>query len=71
MIKESFVFSNYEIETSVKSKIDKDVTHTISIGVICPSCKNKLPLIDHGESQICPCGLRMTLYGNGLECEVD
>jgi len=69
MIEEELSFSDYEILSSSKSRIDKGKRIHVLVGMKCPSCKKEINAIHHGEKRICPfCGLQMWRYGNGLTC---
>lgn len=64
---ETFAATSYTISETRKSKFDPDVTLTIDVALICPRCKGKLPLLEHGENTKCSnCGLKLEQYGNGL-----
>ena len=69
---EKFAYHKYEITEQVQSKIDPSVTHTKSIGLVCPFCKEKIRrTIEHAETFKHECWLIMTRHGNGLECELE
>ncbi len=70
MIHENLLYSDYLIAKKRKSKIDPEATIT-SWKMRCPKCKEIQPDIDHGETRQCACGLKMTMYGNSLSCELE
>jgi transcription initiation factor IIE alpha subunit len=64
---ETFAAHLYTIREVRQSRFDRDATLTIDVALMCPRCKTRLSLLDHGKSQKCSkCSLRMELYGNGL-----
>lgn len=68
---ESLVYSNYVIRVTRQSQIDTDATITEEAGFRCPRCKvEHLYSIEHGNSFTCFCKLKMTRYGNSLECQL-
>lgn len=69
-IRETLIYSDYEIEEQYKSKIDQSKMITRTVGIICPHCKRKLKDRGHGVKNHCSCGLTLTQWGNGLECEL-
>lgn len=71
MIKETLIYSDYEIITRKNSQIDSNKIIYYSDGLLCPKCKTKIEdEIKHGISLKHNCGLKMTRYGNSLECEL-
>ena len=68
VIQETFAYHEYVNSVKTKSQIDQDKTNIIDVSMRCPKCKQTLPLLSHGASQKCTCGLEMTLLGNGLCC---
>ena len=69
-IKETLTRSDYAFSEKVQSKIDPEKTLRVEAGLYCPRCKEKIESLDHGQSEICSnCHLKMTSWGNALECE--
>jgi len=69
MIKENLLYSDYEVHERKKSRIDRSKAIRIIKGLNCPRCKVLLPTLEHSATKSCPdCGLKMTRYGNSLEC---
>ena len=70
-IREDLWHNDYEIYEERKSQIDPTKTINVQKGMMCPSCKKFIPVVmAHGSTLVCDCGLKMTLYGNRLECEL-
>ena len=70
MIKETLMASDYMVYKRKRSKIDPTKHIQELIGIRCPSCKEMANTIEHGTSRWCAgCGLKMTVWGNALECE--
>jgi hypothetical protein len=71
MAQETFAAHHYVIREQKQSVIDPSVTHEIEVGITCPRCKTRLPMLDHWESQRCKeCNLHMQLHGNALTCTI-
>lgn len=70
MIKETLMASDYRVYEEPQSRIDPNKTLHVETGIRCPRCKTVLPVLEHGDSQSCKCGLSMTVYGNALECTI-
>lgn len=76
MIREMLIYSRFEVGKTVQSKICEGETMNLEAGIHCPHCRIFIEnvngedgTIKHGETIKCPsCGLRMTRWGNGLEC---
>jgi len=72
IVRETLSVSNYLIEETKWSKIDKSVKTSRVVGMKCPHCKNRGEEIPHGSFVHClKCGLKMTVHGNALDCELD
>ena len=71
MIRERLPAGDYILVKQVGSAIDPLQTLYVEIGIRCPRCKQVLPPLKHGKSQVCRCGLIMTLFGGALECEIE
>jgi len=67
-IKETFNKFDCTIFKKEESQICQSYTHTVAVGVKCPHCGLIGDDIPHGCSRLCDCGLKMTVYGNALEC---
>lgn len=64
---ETLPADKYIVRETRQSKFDPDATITIDVALICPRCKNHLPLLEHGEYAQCEkCHLYLQLFGNGL-----
>jgi hypothetical protein len=69
MIKENFLVSDHEVRTKVRSGVKWGWEHHVVSGFKCPCCGHIGREIDHGQTDNCQrCGLRMTVWGNRLEC---
>jgi hypothetical protein len=70
VIKETLIYSRYEVTEEVRSRIDSDVSNTKVVGWRCPKCKDeKGRELRHAETKVCNvCGLVATRYGNALVC---
>jgi len=74
MIKETLIASRYEIQTQDTSRIDPTQTVTRIVGIGCPHCHVVLLGMwpEHGQTIECSkCGLKMTRFGNALDCEME
>lgn len=81
LVKEKLMYSNYIIYKNKQSKIDPTHWWNEEIGMKCPRCKKDLPparrglrtlyCLGYGQKQVCPCGLKMELFGNALYCELE
>jgi len=73
IIKEELVCSDYEVYNTFVSEIDTSKTKEVCKSVDCPHCKTEIPhKFIHGVTLVCSfCGLRMTPYGNRLDCELE
>ena len=72
MIKERLSYEMYVSRQASKSKIDPTKIISVEVGMQCPHCSKILDPLSHEQSTTCSkCGLRMTLHGNYLDCELD
>ena len=72
LIKEILIASNYEVETLATSQIDPTKQVIVKTEMRCPKCKRLGPGLEHGKPYECPkCHLKMTRWGNGLDCELE
>jgi hypothetical protein len=74
MTKETLTWSDYQFYAEKKSLIDPDKSIRVQAGFGCPHCHevvNNPVTIQHGQTYVHKCGLRMTVYGNALDCELD
>ena len=74
MIRETLMMSDYQFYSETPSLIDPMKTHRKEAGFGCPHCHLvvKRPVtIEHGQTYVHECGLKMTRYGNALHCELD
>ncbi len=69
MLQERLLYSNYVVVEDRPSRIDLNKSYPVEIALRCPSCREHLAPLDHGERAVCECGLAMTRWGNALECE--
>jgi hypothetical protein len=67
-IRETLTYSDYHIIERPSSRTDPEAKLHVETGMKFPRCKTILPPLDHSQSQTCKCGLKMTKYGNALEC---
>lgn len=65
---EIFAAHNYTVSETRQSRFDKDANITVETHMICPRCKNKLPIMEHAAPPIkCEnCALNLELHGNTL-----
>lgn len=74
MIKETLIWSDYQFYGEKPSIIDPLKKVQVEAGFGCPHCHKvirKPVTIEHGQTFTHDCGLRMTRYGNSLDCEID
>jgi Zn finger protein HypA/HybF involved in hydrogenase expression len=65
--KEILTASNYIVWEERVSRFDREAIISVKVGLRCPRCKEMLPVLEHGDKQMCPnCSLRMQLLGNAL-----
>jgi hypothetical protein len=70
IIKERLCLSDYQISGRAQSKINPRDTVGIECGIGCPKCSIINKNLEHGETTLCKCGLKMIVYGNSLHCEL-
>ena len=74
MIRENLIWSDYQFYNEKQSQIDPLKTIRVEAGFGCPHCHEVVyrPVtIHHGQTYVHDCGLKMTVYGNGVECELE
>ena len=66
---------DYVVRERRASQIDPAATIVVETGMVCPRCRERLPVIRvirHGEAAQCgACGLHMRVFGNALFCCTD
>jgi hypothetical protein len=64
---ETFGHNEFVIIQKIKSQYVNGKVREVVIGTQCPSCKDRLPAMEHGDYVKCgSCALEMQLFGNGL-----
>lgn len=72
IIKEHHILSDYEIvEKPKKSRINGKALTSCNRKISCPNCGKEQYPPKHGTTSMCYCGLKMTVWGNGLDLEMD
>ena len=73
MIKETLVYSDYDVRAEQPSRIDPDASISVVVGWRCPRCKHTNPgEIEHAHMAECAaCGLVVQRTGNVLDCWAD
>jgi len=70
MIYEELDYSDYTVWSRRASQIDPERTISGYEGFRCPNCKKLHPMLEHGETIVCSCGLKIRLktYTYIIEC---
>lgn len=67
-IREELTMSRYLVVENRRSRIDPEAIVRVEVCLRCPRCKRVGPVIRHGKTERCGCGLEMTVHGNCLTC---
>lgn len=71
VIKEILLYSDFEVIHKTPSRIEEGKESWWVVGLRCPGTDSHIDPLEHGESAICPNGLKVTRYGDALECEMN
>jgi len=67
MEEETHEFSQFVLKEKKPSRFVPRATLTVEVGISCPRCAERLPMLEHGGKQKCvKCNLNMQVFGNGI-----